>query len=261
LSNTQGLLKSADGLETAAYLVRCALSVNQVLAVKDWAGTLRYFRGDIGMAPEWQYGSCSKDCEEKVSACMLALTNGDGLQVEIALASPAPNIGPEVSNEAPHETLPYRGEAAWFGNIFAPEAEAYFCIHDNSPRLRMCTNYSNTEARDCPYDSADQFFCKPWGAARRGAPKPLTGACDSVAAPYATNAYGETWGGAVTNCKGGGKVWSHVITTYRLDPWNVDRAIAEYRNNQRILQRLGYSSRSEGVPDYYWWEDADYASP
>ena len=57
------------------YLVRCALPASVTLVKADQKGVKYSFKGQLGLAPAWQTGACDTNCQEIVSACMIALVN------------------------------------------------------------------------------------------------------------------------------------------------------------------------------------------
>ena len=197
-SRTTGLMASNEGIITAKYMVRCALPATKSVQVKDYTGALITLTGEVGLAPTWDVDQCDKTCQEKLSACLMAFTNGTGNHVNVALAA--------------HDTVIKTGapwgwsqEAAFFGNLFfgSDEAEkggAFYCLGEqswdaNSGILqsgyvpRFCQGY---ESGQCPFDMAFD-------------------ACSSF---LARNACQESYG-AMKNCKDDtGRAWSYALTTY-----------------------------------------------
>ncbi|MCX4241228.1 hypothetical protein [Paraliomyxa miuraensis] len=114
LSEETGVLVEPGAWIVAQYLVECALPPGASI-VKDVEGQLLEFEGAVGLAPEWQDGSCDEDCQQWVSACMLARTNVSQQSVVISLRADAPSIGTVG--------VPGYGvyEASYFGNIFTDE--------------------------------------------------------------------------------------------------------------------------------------------
>jgi len=86
LSRTTGLMKDAPGVVTAEYLVRCALPAGRAIKIQDYTGAFVTLPGQVGVAPEWSTGSCSHECEEKVTSCLLAFINQDGYHIPITLS-------------------------------------------------------------------------------------------------------------------------------------------------------------------------------
>jgi len=120
LSRTTGLMQSSEGVITAEYLVRCALNSSDEIRIQKYDGTFASLKGQLGVAPEWRTGSCSTACEEKVSACMLAMLNQAGLHQSITMtAGWAGN--PFGTSHTEYDVV----EGSFFGNIFKSDAQAY----------------------------------------------------------------------------------------------------------------------------------------
>jgi hypothetical protein len=67
------------------YLVSCALSGSQSLPWKDpTTGILGVWKGRMGLCSEWATQPPSKECLERVSACLLARNNAFGKRVELS---------------------------------------------------------------------------------------------------------------------------------------------------------------------------------
>lgn len=153
-------MSSDEGIATAKYVVRCAIPASDGISVVDYTGSLITFYGEIGLAPEWADGQCGTDCQQKVSACLMAFTNGTGEHVDIAMSAHMPEIG----DDSPRG---WDQEAAFFGNIFFgsndPEASgAYYCWGDETQNSntgvnmayyvpRFCQGYEDGE---CPFTMA-----------------------------------------------------------------------------------------------------------
>jgi hypothetical protein len=125
LSSSSGLMTSMAGRITVAYLVRCALPSGHKIVKSDQNGTSWTFAGAIGVAPSWESGACDTNCQEAVSACMMAHVNVAGVHVPIWLDSPLSAIGYGKSSSYPNE------EGTFFGNIFVTGSDgkvpAYYC--------------------------------------------------------------------------------------------------------------------------------------
>lgn len=131
LGPANGLSADIDWLEapearaTTGYLVKCALSSEQSITKKYNGGEVITFTGELGVAPEWLDGACNNDCQERVSACLLAHLNTTGVHVPIFLVGSAeafPSIGPSLDMD----NFP-RQEAAFYGNLFISPPVAYQC--------------------------------------------------------------------------------------------------------------------------------------
>jgi hypothetical protein len=121
LSSTTGLMTTADGRTTVSYLVRCALPPGRSITKTDQTGKAYTFTGQIGVAPEWETGTCGGSCERWVSACMLALVNTTGDHYPLWLVAQNPAIGWGLD-----PTFPFQ-EGAFFGDIFTSEPYAFYC--------------------------------------------------------------------------------------------------------------------------------------
>jgi hypothetical protein len=121
LSSTSGLMTSSEGRTTVSYLVRCALPQGHSITKTDQYGKAYTFAGQIGVAPEWEAGTCNGTCERWVSACMLALVNTTGDHYPLWLVAQNPAIGWSLDPAYPLQ------EGSFFGDIFTPEPYAFFC--------------------------------------------------------------------------------------------------------------------------------------
>lgn len=121
LATDRGLLLDPERLDTVRYLVECALPEGRVL-VKEVRGERLELAGAIGLAPEWEDDACDEDCQEWVSACLLARTNVGAQPVDVWMRAEHPAIG-----EGTHPQFPFY-EASFFGNLFADEPSQNLCI-------------------------------------------------------------------------------------------------------------------------------------
>ena len=64
------------------------------------------------MAPQWQNGACDTNCQEDVSACLLAHVNTAGIHVPLWIVAQNPSVGWGQDPEFPNQ------EGAFFGNVF-----------------------------------------------------------------------------------------------------------------------------------------------
>jgi len=131
-------MSSDAGIMTARYLVRCALKSTDTIGVQDYNRNVVRMTGEIGLAPSWKAGQCDGTCQEKISACLLAFTNGGGQHVMIEMSAWYKNadgksgtaddnqltIGTGHDSAFPHQ------EAAFYGNIFTQPPQAYYCAND-----------------------------------------------------------------------------------------------------------------------------------
>lgn len=119
MAEDEGLLVDEETRITAHYLVECALPLGSNI-VKLVGDELLVLEGHVGLAPEWEDGACDDDCQQWVSACMLARTNVSEQNISIWLRADHPALA------AGSPAYPLY-EASFFGNLFdAPEAR-YMC--------------------------------------------------------------------------------------------------------------------------------------
>jgi hypothetical protein len=169
LDTSDGLDGSAlvdpDRLATARYVVECALPEGESV-VADVGGASVEFHGALGLAPEWQDSSCDEDCQEWVSACVLARTNVSGEAVSLWLKGEHPELGFASSPAFPSY------EASFFGNLFVGPEHAYVCPgHASGPVLgqlqgRTCSNAAGgwcgfTSYSNCKSSSRCAFVGTP----------------------------------------------------------------------------------------------------
>lgn len=115
MSETEGVLANDDTRITGKYLVECALPLGASIT-KTVEGQELVLEGRLGLAPEWEDGVCDEDCQQWVSACLLARTNVSERSIHISLRADHPAIGLEGHSDFPIY------EASFFGNLFvAPE--------------------------------------------------------------------------------------------------------------------------------------------
>jgi hypothetical protein len=178
------LLTSSAGRELLKYLVECALPAGDTISKQ---GTT-YF-GAVGLAPEWKDSACDEECQEWVSACLLARTNLYGTKVEIEMRAEHPAIGLGRDDGL------FVQEGAFFGNLFQNPPQAYVCSGSGALfshlKKRSCTSGT------CGIKGTNYGLC--------------SAGCQKT---------GFDWlSGPVENCKSSlftfrPKVYSGVITTY-----------------------------------------------
>lgn len=150
LSRATGLMSTYEGLATAKYLVRCALPAGDSIRIKDYTGGLVSLSGELGLTPGWKDGQCDRVCEEKITACLMALTNGAGENIRVELAA-------QYTLGTGH-TFRYQ-EAAFYGNVFTDPPKAFYCVGDDyyyygrQLETRACQAY-NEKYGSCPYVKA-----------------------------------------------------------------------------------------------------------
>ena len=87
--------------------------------------------GGIGLAPEWRHRALTRSEERWVSACLYALTNATGKQVEVSLRATHPRLAPETLGEREKRDFRFH-EGGFFGNLFAPGSPAYACVGEGA---------------------------------------------------------------------------------------------------------------------------------
>jgi hypothetical protein len=102
-------------------MVRCALPVGHSISKQDQYGTWYTFQGALGVASEWETGSCGVDCQQQLSACMMAHVNTSGQHIALMLDGDSPSLGWGQDPNYPFQ------EGSFFGNIFASPPQAYYC--------------------------------------------------------------------------------------------------------------------------------------
>ncbi len=125
LSSTTGFLTSEAGQKLVRYLVECTLPLGHAITKNDpvHGGTIT-FDGFVGLAPEWETGPCDQDCQQWVSACLLARTNALGYSQSIELVAAHPAIGSK-------RTRPWTyvfEEAGFYGNLFLDPPSTHACL-------------------------------------------------------------------------------------------------------------------------------------
>ena len=125
LSSTTGFLTSEAGQEFVTYLVECTLPLGRSITKNDpvHGGTIT-FDGYVGLAPQWETGACGEDCQQWVSACLLARSNALGRSISIEMVASHPAIGAR-------RTQPFIylfEEAGFHGNLFLDPPEMHACL-------------------------------------------------------------------------------------------------------------------------------------
>jgi hypothetical protein len=125
LSSTTGFLTSEAGQELITYMVECALPLGRSITKSDPVhGGFITFDGYVGLAPQWETGACGEDCQQWVTACLLARSNALGQTRSIEMVASHPAIGSR-------RTQPFIylfEEAAFHGNIFQNPPQSHACL-------------------------------------------------------------------------------------------------------------------------------------
>jgi len=144
-----GLMTTALGRTQLAYIVRCALPATASITKQDQYGTNYTFQGLLGLAPQWQSGTCDQSCQEDMTACLLAHINTAGIHVPLWIVANNPVVGWGQDPNYPNQ------EAAFFGNMFTLGAHGtdptqvpmYYCTgakyNVNPPQGRIGSAQTN----------------------------------------------------------------------------------------------------------------------
>src|SRR6266404_450056 len=88
LQSYNGLMSTFDGRITTSYLVKCALAAGHSIKKQDQYNNWFTYQGAIGVGPSWETGSCDTNCQQAISACMMAHVNTAGVHIPLWLDSP-----------------------------------------------------------------------------------------------------------------------------------------------------------------------------
>jgi hypothetical protein len=204
------------------YTARCALGEGQFLesAVRGPGHRLgRRFPGALGLAPEWLQGTCGPDCQEKVSACLIALTNRTGKHVALSLLSGSPALGAAFRANADDAEFPHQ-EGAFFGNVFS--GQAFTCRGrdaDEAPEVkRFCAVAPQTCGGLADYRDA--------------------GRCEDVCQEECRTLPDGSERCAASVCQDpDGHLWRYPLTTYlrsRIEAGNADRVRGAKRHDGEL---------------------------
>jgi hypothetical protein len=205
------LINSSSGRTTLSYIVRCALPSGHSISAKDSSGTSYSYSGSIGVAPEWETGTCNTTCQERMTGCLLAHVNTSGVHIPIWLDSEGA-IGWGQNSSYPFQ------EGSFFGNIFVSPPKGYFCngkdFSAGTVPGRLGVGQSNA-----PY--LDPF----------GTPGPCASSCASSSA--STNGVADGY----SSCYG----YTHVVTVWRNFDVNTQYSICD-RESGKCIEVAGSSS-------------------
>jgi len=110
LSSTTGLMTTNAGRNIVQYMIKCALPSGHQWVAQDQNGNSYTYPGSLGVAPEWETSLCGKDCQERLSACLLAHVNNAGVHISLWIDGEG-SIGWGKSPDFPYM------EGAFFGNL------------------------------------------------------------------------------------------------------------------------------------------------
>ena len=180
------------------YTARCALREDQTLeGPADATGRRSRFRGSMGIAPEWLQGRCDDACQERVSSCLIALSNRTGKHVQLSLLSAAPAMLKAASSLKPTDTdigFPHQ-EGAFFGNVFT--GEAYACRGSAAVKGAQVKRFCALDPESCTglAEFADAGRCEE---VCEMSCAPLSDGSERCAASACTDPGGHRWTSPIT---------------------------------------------------------------
>jgi hypothetical protein len=208
---TGSVMNTTQGRSTMTYIVRCALALGKTITAKDSGGASYSFAGAIGVAPEWETGTCGTTCQERMTACLLAHVNTSGVHISIWLDSESA-IGWGQSTSFPYQ------EGSFFGNVFTNPPKGYFCNGKDFNSATVPGRLGVTQS-NAPYSD-------PYGT-----PGPCAAYCTPSSAKTNNVADG------FSTCGG----YTHVVTVWRNFDVNTQYKIVN-RQTQKVLEVAGNST-------------------
>jgi hypothetical protein len=203
LSTTSGLMTTEGGRQFINYLVKIAFPAGRSLTKQDQTGKSYTFQGSLGVAPEVETGTCDLNCQEKLSAALLAHVNNSGLHVGIWLVGPDPGIGWGSSPDFPYQ------EGTYFGNLFAQNMPGNYCAGKNlaagDSKGRLGSPFGNNSA----------IMNSPYGwqydaSSGQNVPSYCSGFCTAQNEGYSSCPDGSPQAPYTA-----GHRWNHPVTVYR----------------------------------------------
>lgn len=137
--HSEGWLADGDADESAIihYIVECALAEGDSIT-KIVDGQPVILEGRLGLAPEWKTDACGEDCQQWVSACLMARRNTEGQVVNLWIEGDHPALG---FGESPHYT---HFEGVFFGNLFTSSTADDFACQGDSDGLALAQSRGRT---------------------------------------------------------------------------------------------------------------------
>ena len=229
LSSSSTFMNSDTGRSTVAYLVRCALPSNRSITKQDQNGTSYTFPGQIGVAPEWETGTCGTDCQQQVTACLLAHVNTSGVHIALWLDGDSTAINWGQNAAYPDE------EGSFFGNIFVSPPVAYYC-NGKDFDVGVVPGRIGAGQTNAPYKNP---FASPGYCRDHCTPADIPHANDGYKACDGYNHIVTVWRNAGTpNGSGGSGAGSRSGSRWRLRIWISFRFGLELR--ARVLARVRF---------------------
>jgi len=201
LSSTSGMMTTEGGRQFVNYLVKIAYPAGHSLTKTDQNGVSYTFQGALGVAPEVEFDTCDVDCQEKLSAALLAHVNNSGLHVGIWLVGPDNGIGWGSSPDFPFQ------EGAYFGNLFGTNMPGNYCSGRNmgagDSKGRLGSPFGNNDAvMNAPYQWT-------WdNSSNQNVPQPCV-AAGQTRCTVQNEGFSSCWD------PNANRAWNHVVTVYR----------------------------------------------
>ena len=201
LSSTSGLMTTEGGRQFINYMVKIAYPAGHSLTKTDQYGVPYTFQGSLGVAPEVESGICDVDCQEKLSAALLAHVNNSGLHVGLWLVGPDNGIGWGSSPDFPFQ------EAAYFGNLFSSSMAGNYCsgkgLGAGDSKGRLGNPFGNNNGiMAAPYEMM-------WdGSSNQNVPQPCV-ASGQARCTVQNEGFSSCWDPKAN------RAWNHVVTVYR----------------------------------------------
>ena len=151
---TANALRDPLARELMKYVVSCALPDGEMITVKI-DGVMYRFPGSLGLAPDWgdRHGSCDRDCQRWVTACVLSRVDVEGIERMISIRGDNKALKLTAHEKKDYPTR----EATYFGNLFVDGKPRYLCLS--------------------PGQTTDQRVC---GSSMSNCPMTVVGDCDDA---------------------------------------------------------------------------------
>lgn len=152
--------------EFMSYLVSCALAPGQVVQWWDKLDGWAYYKweGSLGLCPSWATGPASQECQEIVSACLLARNNAFGKSVRLSFRG---------------EDIPETSDAFMLATKVPTGA-----VYESNTAIasfNACAGTAFGPLRECSWRTEHVGQCMPGSAVQIGAGAAPPGACGTSA--------------------------------------------------------------------------------
>jgi hypothetical protein len=212
------MISTSAGRNTVSYIVRCALPAGRSIT-RNVNGVNYTFSGKIGVAPEWESGACGGDCQQHVTACVLAHINSSGKNISLWLDGDHPNMGWGKSSSHPYQ------EGSFFGNIFTNPPQAFYC-NGKDFNVGLVPGRLGASAGTIIRNKYSDYrsYCM--------------NQCLAANSPNQGDGY--------KSCSG----WNHVVTVWRnFDP-NTDYKVCNRRTGKCLDVYYGSTAEGAGIVQY-----------